>query len=122
MAGSKMRISKKVRASTIMEVLIAMTLIIVVFGIAMMIFTNVLNSSLSVKKIRAQAILQQTMLNVEASRNEVSQSVSADDFRIEQEIKPYNGNAALIDVRLTAFDNNQQKVAELEKVILNKND
>lgn len=117
-----MMISKTVRASTIMEVLIAMIMIIVVFGIAMMIFTNVLNSSLSVKKIRAQAILHEMMLNVEKSRNEVSQSVSTDDFRIEQEIKPYNGNVALIDVHLTAFDNNQQKVAELEKVILNKND
>jgi len=105
-----------------MEVLIAMILIIAVFGIAMMIFTNVLNSSLSVKKIRAQAILQEALITAEKADNNVSQSISVDDFRIEQEIKPYNDNAALIDVRLTAFDQNQQKIAELEKVILNKND
>jgi len=106
-----------------MEVLIAMILIIAVFGIAMMIFTNVLNSSLSVKKIRAQAILQEILITVEkANNNNVSQSISVDDFRVDQEIKPYNGNAALIDIRLTALDQNQQKIAELEKVILNKND
>jgi len=122
MAGSKLTLKTTVKASTIMEVLIAMILIIAVFGIAMMIFTNVLNSSLSVKKIRAQAILQEALITAEKADNNVSQSISVDDFRIEQEIKPYNDNAALIDVRLTAFDQNQQKIAELEKVILNKND
>ena len=122
MARSKLNTQLTVKASTIMEVLIAMILMIVVFGIAMMIFTNVLNSSLSVKKIRAQAILQETLINAEKADTNLSQSISVDDFRIEQEIKPYDGNAALIDIHLTAFDQNQQKIAQLEKVILNKND
>ncbi len=105
-----------------MEVLIAMILIIAVFGIAMMIFTNVMNSSPSVKKIRAQALLQETLLAAEGSTSVVSQSIAAGEFRIEQEVKPYNDNMALIDIHLSAFDQNQQKVADLEKIILNNNE
>jgi type II secretory pathway pseudopilin PulG len=122
MAGGKVKMQKKLKASTIIEVLIAMILIIVVFGIAMMIFTNVVNSGLSVKKIRAEALLQQALLSAERSDNLVSQSVPVDDFTIVEEVKAYNGNTALTDIHLTALDQNQQKVAELEKVILKNND
>ena len=52
MAGRKL-IRTKIMASTILEVIVAMVIIVVVFGIAMMIYTNVLRMSLSVKKIQA---------------------------------------------------------------------
>jgi len=118
MAGNKVNIKKVVRASTILEVVIAMVLIVVVFSVAMMIFANVTSSSLSVKKIRAQAVLHEAMLNAEKNRDTVSQSLNVDDFRIEQEIKSYNNVSYLFDIHLTAYDNNQQKITELEKVIL----
>ena len=64
MAGRKL-IRTKIMASTILEVIVAMVIIVVVFGIAMMIYTNVLRMSLSVKKIQAQAILKETLYNIE---------------------------------------------------------
>jgi len=116
MFGIKRNISSNVQASTILEVVIAMVLIVLVFSIAMMIFANVTSSSLSVKKIRAQAILHETLLNAEKTRDTVSKSLNVDDFRIEQEIKPYNQMSQVYDIRLTAYDGNQQKITELEKV------
>lgn len=108
----------EVKASTILEVVIAMVLIVIVFSIAMMIFANVTSSSLSVKKMRAQAILQEALLNAEKSTDPTSQSLNVEDFRIEQEVKPYNQMSQLYDIHLTAYDGNQQKITELEKVIL----
>ncbi|BAU54906.1 hypothetical protein MgSA37_03085 [Mucilaginibacter gotjawali] len=84
----------------------------------MMIFANVTSSSLSVKKIRAQAVLHEALLDAEKSISPTSQSLNVDDFRIEQEVKPYNQMSQLYDIHLTAYDGNQQKVTELEKVIL----
>lgn len=118
MAQNKVNINTQVKASTILEVVIAMVLIVVVFSIAMMIFANVTSSSLSVKKIRAQAILHETLLNAEKTGNTVSQSLIVEDFRIEEEIKPYNQMSQLYDIHLAAYDGNQQKITELEKVIL----
>ena len=65
MAGRKLTLNAKLKASTIMEVLIAMITIIVVFGIAMAVYSNILRSSLSVKKIQAQSVLAETLLNKE---------------------------------------------------------
>ena len=118
MAGSKL--NGRVKASTIMEVIISMIIIIIVFGIAMMIYTNVLRLSLSTKKLRAQALLQETMLKAEQTTGNTTQSLTIDDFRIEQEVSPYNKESNLTLIHLTAYDQNQQKIAELQKVIVTK--
>ena len=97
-----------------MEVIVSMVIIVVVFGIAMMVYSNVLRLSLSAKKIRAQAILNETMIKAEHNPENIRQTFTIDDFQVEQEVKAYN-NA--IDIHLTAYDQNQQKIAELEKVI-----
>lgn len=118
MAGSKLK--GRVEASTILEVVISMIIIVIVFGIAMMIYTNILRVSLSAKKLRVQALLQQTMLKAEQTTANTSQSFTIDDFRIEQEAAQYNNESGLTAIHLTAYDQNQQKVAELQKVIINQ--
>jgi len=95
-----------------------MVIIVAVFGIAMMIYTNVVRASPSSKKLRAELILQETMLKLQQKTDSTADSATVDDFRIEQKIEPYSGNPALQKVSLTAFDQNQQKVAELQQVIL----
>jgi Tfp pilus assembly protein PilE len=118
MAGSKL--NGRVKASTILEVIISMIIIVIVFGIAMMIYTNVLRLSLSTKKLRAQALLQETMLKAEQTTANTTQSLTTDDLRIEQEVSAYNKESNLTLIHLTAYDQNQQKIAELQKVIVTK--
>jgi type II secretory pathway pseudopilin PulG len=107
----------KVKASTILEVLISMVIIIVVFGIAMMIYANVTQSSLSVKKIKAEAVLNGYLQTAEKSTGNTTQSFTVDSLRIEQTIKSYNTEKNLVEIDLVAYDAGQQKVAELHKVI-----
>ena len=118
MAGSKL--NTRIKASTILEVIISMIVIVIVFGIAMMIYTNVLRLSLSTKKLKAQALLQETMLKAEQTTANTTQSLTIDDFRIEQEAGSYNKESNLTLIHLTAYDQNQQKIAELQKVIVTK--
>ncbi|MDB5146207.1 MAG: hypothetical protein JWQ57_227 [Mucilaginibacter sp.] len=118
MAGKKLMVQTKIRASTILEVVVSMVIIILVFGIAMMIYTNVLRLSLSAKKIKAQAILQEIVLKSEQTKNLSTQSFIIDDFRVEQEIKPYLDDTLLNEIHVTAYDGNQEKITELQKVII----
>jgi Tfp pilus assembly protein PilE len=116
MAGRKL----KVQASSILEVVVSMVIMVIVFGIAMMIYTNVIRFSLSAKKLKAEALLQQAMLTAEQHPEAATTtSTTVNDFRIEQEVKPYEGGAGLTIVRLTAYDQNQQQIAQLQKVIRN---
>jgi Tfp pilus assembly protein PilE len=115
MAGSKL--NTRLNASTILEVIVSMVIIVIVFGIAMMIYTNVLRLSLSAKKLRAQALLQEALFTAEHNANNITQTINVDGFRIEQEVKPSQEYSNLNDIHLTAYDQNQQKIAELEKVM-----
>lgn len=51
-------INKKLAASTLIEVLIAMVIIMVIFSIAIQVFSNVLNTGVSYKKLQVQNQLQ----------------------------------------------------------------
>jgi Tfp pilus assembly protein PilE len=113
------KLIKRVPASSILEVIVSMVIIVVVFGIAMMIYTNVLRLSLFGKKLKAQAMLQEAMLKAEQDPQSIAETVTADGFRIEQQAKPYEGNPGLSVIILAAFDQNEQKIAELQKVLRN---
>jgi Tfp pilus assembly protein PilV len=118
MAGRELMIGKRVAGSTILEVLISMTVIIVIFGIAMMIYSNITRSSLSVKKIKAEAILKARLLNIEQNPVNLDESVTVGDFLVEQQIKPYGDSSRLTQVQLIAWNGNHAKVAELQKIII----
>jgi Tfp pilus assembly protein PilV len=122
MVRVKLSIKSKLAASSIIEVLISMVVIMVVFGIAMMIYANIVQSSLSVTKIRAQAILNQTLQADETSANSSSTTFTVDNLNIEQTVKNYNNEPNLTEIDLAAYDANGQQLITLHKVIINKNE
>jgi Tfp pilus assembly protein PilV len=122
MAGSKLNIGRKARASTIIEVLISMIIIMVVFGMAMMIYANVTRSGVSEMKIRSAAILHEVLLNDEKAAEVSSSTFNMDAFRIEQQVKNYNTDGSLLEIDLAAYDPNGQKMAEAHKIIPGKNE
>jgi Tfp pilus assembly protein PilV len=123
MAGSKLIYSYKVQASTLLEVLISMVVIVAVFGIAMMIYLNVVRSSPSVKKIQAQALLNEARQSaVSSQENLMDNSFTVGDFRIEQTVKNYQDDKNLVEIDMAAYDISQQKVAESHAVMINKNE
>ncbi|MBW4890132.1 hypothetical protein KXQ82_10415 [Mucilaginibacter sp. HMF5004] len=117
MAGRKLKFKAKLKASSILEVVIAMVVIVTVFTIAMMIFTNVQRSSLSVKKIKAQRVLQDALLVAEKMSDISKQSFVIDDVRVDEEISEYNNVTNLHLVTLIAYDQNQEKIAEVKEVV-----
>jgi type II secretory pathway component PulJ len=119
MAGIGSGLRKKVEGSTILEVIISMVIIVCVFGIAMMIYTNVSRSSLSVKTVNAEATLEKQMSVVEKDSLSSDNTININGFKVEQKITPYQNIKNLSWVQLTAYDSTENKAAELNKVIYN---
>lgn len=118
MAGRKLILKSQVNASTVLEVVVSMVIIVLVFGTAMMIYGNVMRMSLPAQKLRAQAVLAQTMKAIqEAAATQDAKSLIA-GFTVERTVKPYDGNAKLLEVDLKAYDENNQLLAELNQLIL----
>jgi len=120
MAGIKIRMRYRVSASSLLEVIVAMVIIVVVFGLAMMIAANVSRGSLSVEKLHAQAVLKNVLAEEEGRRDFVSRTISIDSVAVEQEVKPYD--AGLVEIHLTAYDNSNKKMAELRKVVISNDE
>jgi len=110
----------RVRASSLVEVVISMVIIVVVFGVAMMIMANITKGSLSLKKIQAQAILKKVLINEEGQAELTDKTLSIDGVAVEQKVKPYG--EGLSEVHLTAYDDNNEKITEVRKVVQNKNE
>lgn len=101
-----------------MEVVIAMVLIIIVFGIAMSIFANVFRTSLSAKQLKAQGILQDIFLTSGQNLAFENRTFQSGDFTISQTVSTYGNTTDLISVQLEAFDQNNESVAVSRKIIL----
>src|SRR5687768_6863422 len=99
MAGIPLKILR-VRASSLLEVVVSMVIVVVVFGLAMMIIANITRGSLSAKKIQAQAVVKKALANEENQSELISKTMIIDSVTVEQEVKPYG--AGLLEVHLTA--------------------
>lgn len=118
----KLRVDTRVKASTLLEVVVSMIIIIAVFGIAMMIYANVTRMSLSAQKIKAQAILSQIMKDIDDSELSSGQTTVIDDLTIERSVKPYAESNKLLEVDLKAYDKNHLPLAELHGLVISTHD
>lgn len=100
-----------------LEVVVAMVIIIVVFGLALMIYTNVMRMFLSEQKIKPQAVLQEKLMQAEREKNPVNKSLDTAGLHIEQQVDVYANDTLLNRVSLIAYDGNRQKIAGLQKLI-----
>jgi Tfp pilus assembly protein PilV len=117
MAGIQLNMKRQLRASSILEVIIAMVLIVVIFSIAMEISANVQRLLLSAKQIHAQAVLKEALFKAEQVPDIAKQTLTMDGFNVTQEITVYNNSDVLHQITLVAYDANQEKIAELKQVV-----
>ncbi|HEY9000688.1 MAG TPA: hypothetical protein VIM89_05010 [Mucilaginibacter sp.] len=118
MAGIKLHLRSKVAGSTIAEVMVAMVILVTIFGIAMMIYARVTGLSPSAQNIQARAILKEHLLMAEHISYSTDSLIDTAGLHIEIATKPYDRDTSLQVIRLTAYDQNRQIVAELQKLEL----
>lgn len=88
-----------------------------VFAIAVGILMNVQRLSLSGKKMRAQAILSEQLLNAEHSISISKRTITVDGINIDQDISAYHNSPNLYEIDLKAYDENKELIAEIRKVV-----
>lgn len=81
-------INKKLEASTLIEVLIAMVIIMVVFGIAIQVFSNILHTGVSYKKLQVQNQLQLLSEQVKQKGYLAEETVKIDSVNYQLSTEP----------------------------------
>ncbi len=108
----------KVKATTIIETVIAMTIILIVFFIAGTVFVNISKSGLTEKKIRASAIINKYFDELQVSETPYENIETVNGFIIRTEAADYPGRVGIAEVHCRASDSEGGVVAEQKRLIV----
>jgi type II secretory pathway pseudopilin PulG len=109
---------KKLKASTIIEVVVALVIIMIVFGIATMTYVRLIHSDNSPKlKLNQQlATLASEAVNTGAPLANTSHTLEH-DVTVHQQVLPYEHNTQLVILELEAVDRNEQQLSIYRELV-----
>jgi len=113
----KVKKISRLKADSVLEVVIAAVLVVVIFGIAMMVYSNVLRTSRPVKQVRAAAILKSMAIRIEQQRDTLLADTAAEGLTITRRVRP-SGTKGTVDLQLVATGVAGDTLAVFNKVIL----
>ena len=111
-------LNKKLQASSMLEVITAMVIIMIIFAVATTMFVKVTSSGFTLEKINAQLLLNNKAIDSKLKQNFKEEETKEGEITIKQSIKPYGSNSSLILLHLEAFDNSNKKVADKKELVL----
>jgi Tfp pilus assembly protein PilV len=110
-------LNSKFKASTLMESLIAMVIMVVCLGIATMIYTNVLDSDKQRNSLKALLIINAEAIKVKAEKNYLDDEKQAGDWTIKRTVEKYDQTDNLYKLTFSIFDKDKKVIAVQHELI-----
>lgn len=98
----------QVKASTLLEVIIAMVIILVVFSLAIGIYNNVLSATAPVKQKQAEAMTEQVIRQSINERNWNDEEHLQDSIALKKTVVAYEKYPDLLLITVTASEQGKQ--------------
>lgn len=108
----------KLKASTLMESLVAMIVIMICFVIASMIYTNIINSTNNKLKLDASLLLKEIGIKAKEENNYLDEKFETENLVVQKSVTSYKNSGNLSLLTLIAFDKNGKKIAEQKELII----
>lgn len=94
----------KLKGTTIVEVLISMTIIMVCSSLASLIYLNILKSQNSSEKLRAFFELKKIQEETIKESRYINEEINEGEFTIKKECSPYQSNKNLIQLQIKVMN------------------
>jgi hypothetical protein len=108
----------KIKGATLIEVIVAMVIVMTVFGISMMIYLHVLNSSMSERQVRIGLLLKRVGEDTISSKRFFDETFDEEGFSIRKSIAKYDNRDNLIHLHLEIVDGG--KIFSRDQLILHE--
>jgi len=92
------------KASTLLEVIVAMVIIMIVFVLASGIFAKVIGSSPSVKQQQVRALCSGIIQESLAQRNWTDEAIEIDSVVFQKTVLPYGNDPDLLQISVSAIE------------------
>ena len=111
----------KIKASTLLEVIVAMVVILIVFVLATGIYANVMRSSPSVKQQRVKAIISGLIAESIAAGNWKDEVIAIDSMAFQKTVTPYQAYPDLRLVQVVAIEQGKE-ISVVKRVVKMRED
>lgn len=108
---------KRVKASSLLETIVALMVIVLIFGIAMTIYGNVLKNSTSPAELKASQRLKEIAWETKRHKSYFDASYTEEGIEIEKTVSKYQGKEGIILLELKAIAPDSRKLAEYKELI-----
>jgi len=112
------KLNSSLKASTLMESLVAMVIIVVSLGVGTMIYSNVLNSDKQVLQLKATCILDQQAAQTKTEKSFLDDEKLLGNWKIKKKVDLYDQTKNLYQLTFSAFDGNGQLIAIRKELII----
>jgi type II secretory pathway pseudopilin PulG len=110
-------LNKQLHGYILLESILAMIIVMVCFGAAMLIYNNIITGMRGRLELQARLILEREALNTRMADRLVDEWVKNDIIDIEKSIAPYTNCENVYILKLTARDHDQHILATHNELI-----
>ena len=111
-------LKKKLKASALIEVLVALVIIVSCFGIASMMYVNITNSYNNRQLLSAQLRMNEIALKTKAENNFLEERIESNQLTIEKSVNTYKESKEIVLLTLKAFTKNGKIIASHRELII----
>ena len=111
------KLNHTLKAATLMESLIAMIIIVVCFGVATMIYSNVLGSDKQRLQLKAILVLNQEAIETKKEKSFVDMEKQVGDWTIKKTLEKYPETENVYRLELTLSDKDGKVVGKRNELI-----
>jgi hypothetical protein len=110
-------VHKKIPAASLFETIVALMIIMIVFGIAMTIYVNVMRNSSSLSELKASQKLEEIARDTKEKKSYFDEKFEDEGTIIEKKVSKYQGKEELLLIDIQAFDKENKRLAERKEII-----
>jgi hypothetical protein len=112
----------KLQASSLIETIVSMMIVMLVFFIAMTIYVNILRNSVSLSELSAAQYLQTLVQKTKKDKSYFNETLVEETLTISKNCSPYGSSTELFLIDLEAKDQSGRVVATHRELILKQAD
>jgi Tfp pilus assembly protein PilV len=115
-------INRKIKASSILEVVVALVLAMIVFGISMMLFANVVRSGVSLQQLHGTLLLNDLYIRTRENKSFYDEEIKEGDNIIHKKVSKFKNMPQLVLLELEIVNPEDKKLSSRKDIILIETD
>jgi hypothetical protein len=112
--------NKRLSAATLVEAMVAMVIILVIFGITTTVLVQTSLRSFSVKRIKAAQLVNTLFAKTISERSFFNEEVTLDGWIIRKDVQQYNGNNRVLEIKIIVLDDDSNELENEQRLIRQK--